>query len=731
MWNWLAGKQRNRRTPLRTSGLPVEILEPRALLAGDVRVSFNGGNVRVEGDEADNVIRVRKDASRVVIEGLEGTTINGASDTVVLFNDPSNLTGRLWIYMNGGNDKAVIANGLTAQKGFRLYGGDGDDTLSAVGTTFQALAGLYGDNGKDTISVQDCTINGDLDIQTHDGDDLVSVTDTTIAGGALVGTGDDNDRISLNNVSGSGLVKVRSGRGDDSVIIQNSVRDGDFSVITRTGQDAVVLLQNTLSGSVVIRTGVQNDAVQFREGNTFNGPVRVNGGKNRSNDFGDITGGDQVNIATGNTFNSRQSIFRTEGSTIPTAVNTRFDGTSGSGGLIKDAAAADSAAESLASSMTLTAAAAATQSITGTGGVLITRAPDVTITGKTIAGATVTVDSNEDGIFNDGSVVADGAGDYSITVTMTRKDLYTTVPGDDGLTGRRSIKVRSAAAGVGQKDATLEVDYVTGTVVQFTSELGSYELELFDDEAPGVVTNFLNYVNPQVGATEGRYTNSIIHRSVDNFVIQGGGFTINNGVIDDLSLDNSVTGEFSALRPNIKGTISMAHAGDPNVLTSQWFVNTVDNPSLDDFDGRRHTVFGRLVGNSQTVVDAIAALNQVNLTTQSGSSALGEVPLRTAFTEFTRSLTGTVSTTANSTRVIGTGTQFTSELKGALFGLRSRIQINGQSFFVASIDSDTELTLSQAPTFSAVNVAAKSDFQDSTFVKFTTVKRVLIPPPPI
>ncbi len=731
MWNWLAGKKRYRRTQPHVSGLPVEILESRALLAGDVRVSFNGDNIRVTGDEADNAIRVRKDASNVIIEGLEGTTINGAANAVVLSNDPTTLKGRLWIYMEGGNDKAVIANGVTAQKGVRLYGGDGDDALSAVGVTFQALAGLFGDNGKDTISVQDCTINGNLDVQTHDGDDLVSVTDTVVSGSALLGTGNGDDRISVNNVGGTGLLKIRSGKDDDSIAIQNTIRSGDISVVTRTGQDAVVLLKNTLAGSLVIRTGVQNDAVQFREGNTFNGPVRVNGGKNRSNDFGDITGGDQVRVETGNTFNSRQSIVRAEGDVIPAAVTTRFDGTSGTGGLIKDAAAADTAADSLASSMTLTATAASTQSITGTGGVLITRAPDVTITGKTIAGSTVTVDSNEDGIFNDASVTANSTGDYSVTVTMTRKDLYTTVPGDDGLTGRRSVKVRSAAPGVGQKDATIEVDYVTGTVVQFTSELGSYELEMFDAQAPGVVTNFLNYVNPQAGATDGRYTNSIIHRSVDNFVIQGGGFTINNGVINDVSLDNSVTGEFSALRTNIKGTISMAHAGDPNVLSSQWFVNTVDNPSLDDFDGRRHTVFGRLVGNSQTVVDAIAALNQVDLKTQSGSSALGEVPLRTTFTEFTRSLTGTISTTANSTLVTGTGTKFTQELKGALFGLRSRIQINGQAFFVASIDSDTQLTVSQAPTFAVTNVAAKSDFQDSSFVKFTSVKRVLVPPAPI
>ena len=48
-----------------------------------------------------------------------------------------------------------------------------------------------------------------------------------------------------------------------------------------------------------------------------------------------------------------------------------------------------------------------------------------------------------------------------------------------------------------------------------------------------------------------------------------------------------------------------------------------------------------------------------------------------------------------------------------------------QTFFVSAIDNDTELTLSQAPTFSAVNVSAKTDFQDSGFVKFSTVRQVL------
>lgn len=724
MWGWRNQRNRQRRAGLHPTGAPAELLETRALLAGNVEVRVNGEHIQLHGDDANNAVRIRRGTSGIVVEGLESTTINGGNDVVQISADASALSGRLWIFMNGGDDKAVIATGITAPLGFRVYGGAGNDSLSAIGTTFQRLAGFFGDDGNDTVVLQDCVVNGSLQIFADAGDDLVSLTGTAINGEGLVNTYEGSDRVSCNNVTGGGRLDLRTGNGNDTVTVRNSTRAGLLNIATRRGQDSVMFEDNTFNGPVNVLTGAQNDAVHLRDGSTFNGPLSVNGTDSRRNDFGDIPGGDQFKAETGNTFNGGSSTLKFEGSEIPSPVTTRYDGTNNAGGLIRDAAAADSAASALAANFDLTATASSAQSVNGTGNVLITRTPNISIAGKTVAGATITVDADGDGQFDDGTATADASGNYTVTTALTRTDLYTNIAGDDGLTGRRSVNVRGAVANVGQRDVAVEVDYVTGSVVEFTSELGTYHLELFDQQAPGVTANFLKYTNPQPGETTGRYTNSIIHRSVSNFVIQGGGFTIDGGVIDEVPLDSSVTGEFSAQRTNIKGTISMAHAGDPNVLTSQWFINTVDNPSLDDFDGRRHTVFGRLVGNSQTVVDAIAALPKTNLNSQSGSGALGEVPLRTPFTEFSRSLTGTVSTNSNSTRLIGTGTKFITELKGALFGLRSRIQINGQTFFVASIDSDTELTLSQAPTFSAVNVSAKTDFQDSSFVKFTTARQL-------
>lgn len=631
MWGWRTQRNRHRRNSIQPADAVAEFLETRPLLAGNVDVRFNGDHVQIHGDDADNAIRVRNDVSGVVVEGLEGTTVNGGTDVVRLFQSQATLNGRLWIFLNGGDDKAVISSGLTTQLGFRVYGGDGDDSLSAVGTTFQRLAGFFGDAGEDTIVLQDCVVNGSLQVFADAGNDLVSVTGTTINGAGLVNTSNDDDRVSLNNVGGPGRLDIQTGGGNDSVTVRNTTRSGVLNIATRRGQDSVMFEDNTFNGPVNVLTGAQNDAVHLRDASTFNGPLSINGTDSKRNEFGDIPGGDQFKVEAGNIFNGGLSTLKFEGNEIPTAVNTRYDGTNNTGGLIRDAAAADTAASNLASSFQLTAAATSAQSVTGTGNVLITRTPDITVAGKTVSGATVTVDADGDGQFNDGTAVADSSGNYTLNTTLTRTDLYTGIAGNDGLTGRMSVKVRSTAANVGQSDAAVEVDYVTGSVVEFTSALGTYYLELFDQQAPGVTTNFLNYVNPQAGQTNGRFTNTIIHRSVDNFVIQGGGFTIDGGVIDEVSLDQSVIGEFSAERPNIKGTISMAHAGDPNVLTSQWFVNTVDNPSLDDFDGRRHTVFGRLVGNSQTVVDAIAALNQTNLNTQSGSHPRRSAPAKPVY----------------------------------------------------------------------------------------------------
>ena len=114
--------------------------------------------------------------------------------------------------------------------------------------------------------------------------------------------------------------------------------------------------------------------------------------------------------------------------------------------------------------------------------------------------------------------------------------------------------------------------YGSADIVAMESSSGTLLLEMLPNSAPNTVANFLNYVS------DGDYQDSIIHRSVPGFVIQGGGFTTDSPTLTSTSqlssvpTDGPVINEFDV--SNTRGTVAMAKlGGDPNSATSQWFEN--------------------------------------------------------------------------------------------------------------------------------------------------------------
>jgi len=155
-------------------------------------------------------------------------------------------------------------------------------------------------------------------------------------------------------------------------------------------------------------------------------------------------------------------------------------------------------------------------------------------------------------------------------------------------------------------------------MVVMNSSLGNFTIQLFPLNAPKTVANFLNYVNT------GAYQNTIIHRSVPGFIIQGGGFTANTS-LSSIPTFPAIPSEFGL--PNTIGTIAMALVGtDSNSATDQWFINLANNTSILDATNTAgnppFTVFGQVIGNGMSVVDAIAALPLGNL-----GGAFGTIPL--------------------------------------------------------------------------------------------------------
>lgn len=137
------------------------------------------------------------------------------------------------------------------------------------------------------------------------------------------------------------------------------------------------------------------------------------------------------------------------------------------------------------------------------------------------------------------------------------------------------------------------------TTVRFNTTLGSFDVELYDDLAPTTVANFLSYVE-----TDG-FRDSIVHRSVPNFVIQGGGF---NSGLEPMAENSPIPLELAPGQSNLRGRIAMARiSGNTQSATRQWFINLVDNPFLDK-QGGGYAVFGNVIGDGMAIVDAIAKL---------------------------------------------------------------------------------------------------------------------------
>lgn len=136
-------------------------------------------------------------------------------------------------------------------------------------------------------------------------------------------------------------------------------------------------------------------------------------------------------------------------------------------------------------------------------------------------------------------------------------------------------------------------------IVLIETSSGDILVELFTEQAPITVKNFLKYVN------EGFYKNTIFHRVIDGFMIQGGGLNIK---MEEKQTGVPIKNEASNGLKNIRGTIAMARTFEPHSATSQFFINTIDNNFLDyqspDEDGYGYCVFGNVI-EGMDVVDKI------------------------------------------------------------------------------------------------------------------------------
>ena len=135
--------------------------------------------------------------------------------------------------------------------------------------------------------------------------------------------------------------------------------------------------------------------------------------------------------------------------------------------------------------------------------------------------------------------------------------------------------------------------------ILMTTTVGPMTLELDADNAPKTVENFLSYVS------SGFYDGTIFHRVIDNFMVQGGGFTAD---MEQKATLAPIENEANNGLKNAYGTIAMARTQDPHSATAQFFINVQDNDFLnhtgENMQGWGYTVFGK-VTEGEDVLDKI------------------------------------------------------------------------------------------------------------------------------
>ncbi len=157
--------------------------------------------------------------------------------------------------------------------------------------------------------------------------------------------------------------------------------------------------------------------------------------------------------------------------------------------------------------------------------------------------------------------------------------------------------IMTAALTVGQAARAEEI--AENAKVIFSTTLGSFMIELYPDKAPITVKNFLAYVDAEF------FDNTIFHRVIPGFMIQGGGFT---EPMQKKPNNPPIKNEAKNGLKNKRGTLSMARTGVVDSATSQFFVNLKDNAFLDH--GTRdygYAVFGRVIAGME-VIDKIAVV---------------------------------------------------------------------------------------------------------------------------
>jgi cyclophilin family peptidyl-prolyl cis-trans isomerase len=666
-----------RRKQLSGRGLEFETFEPRRTLAGNVLASLSNGNLLLAGDDESNSVEVVIRDSQVVVVGLSNTTVNGQASVIV--SSTTSLNGRLAAYMAFGDDRVAIRAGVGLPDSVLIELGEGNNAFGMTGVTVTRDVYVGGGSDVDDIALASSTVGGGTVFSTGGGNDTISLQNMTLRGHLAIHTGKNEDGIELRDTTISGFLNLDTGKGNDTVSLADTVFSGAADVLLGRGDDVIRVEDATAAARMRVRGKSGDDALQFTGTGAAPAGFEFAGGR----------GDNSFNGAAATAANDRGAIRGAGAGNFDAAAFTARFNDPTTGLTARLATARLILVPTNVPTLTLTAAFQPSLLLQSSG-IQVTGTENLPISGTTTAGTTVELARDGDGLFNDGSVVADANGNYTVAASLLN---------NFDNEGENSIIVRARDIAGNTLTQTLRVYFAEGSVVRMATDRGNIDIDLFDTAAPLTVANFKTYF--------ARYTNSIVHRSISAAtdgldVIQGGGFTVSGNTVSAVTTSAPVT------------------SGNANSGTSQWFFNLDDHATLDT---QRFTVFGRIIGTGLDVADAINALTEFDLADFTSQTALTDVPLEN-YVPFSTLLPGSVAVTSGSNVLTGTGTSFTQ-----IDALDNRIRIGDQEFVISSVISDTEIRLATNSTVTTSGAIARVNPEptNENFVVLSSVSELTLP----
>jgi hypothetical protein len=311
-------------------GLRLESLESRLTMAGDVAASLSGETLSLRGDEAANSVRITQDANAsILIEGLDGTRINGASQ--VRYNGAGLEKSDLRLF--GGNDRleirglratvdhnleldvgndAVILQDVVAGVNLTVKMDDGVDRVTASGVRTGSDLNIEMGQGAASVTVSASTVAGTLNVQSLDSADSIQVTATTVGKDLKINSGKGDDSVTVQNVQVALTATAITDEGRDRVTLTNLVTTEDVNVEAGQGADRVLLTEVRSGKNITVLTDTGNDYVSVTRVVAAKDAVFAGGDEFDTFDNNGVSGGEKLEIKE---FEARTGL----GTTPPTA----------------------------------------------------------------------------------------------------------------------------------------------------------------------------------------------------------------------------------------------------------------------------------------------------------------------------------------------------------------------------------------------------------------------------